>query len=79
MNYLQLSDAPWLTLLVLSPIAGLLLVVLAGAMRLDDRVVKLGATAWSLVSLGLAIFIWAGFNPAAVAEGQGVIQFVEKD
>ena len=78
MNYLQLSDAPWLTLLVLSPIAGLLLVVLAGAMRLDDRVVKLGATAWSLTSLGLAIFIWAGFNPAAVADGQGVIQFVEK-
>src|SRR5215212_9867800 len=78
MNYLQLSDGPWLTLLVLSPIAGLLLVMLAGAMRLDDRVVKLGATAWSLVSLGLAIFIWAGFNPTAVAEGQGVIQFVEK-
>ena len=44
MNYLQLSDAPWLTLLVLSPIAGLLLVMLAGALRLDDRVVKLGAT-----------------------------------
>ena len=78
MNYLQLSDAPWLTLLVLSPIAGLLLVMLAGALRLYDRVVKLGATAWSLTSLGLAIFIWAGFNPAAVAEGQGVIQFVEK-
>src|SRR6266545_2095570 len=78
MNYLQLSDGPWLTLLVLSPIAGLLLVMLAGALRLDDRVVKLGATAWSLTSLVLAIFIWAGFNPAAVAEGQGVIQFVEK-
>src|SRR5215208_1704901 len=78
MNYLQLSDVPWLTLLVLSPVAGLLLVALAGAMRLDDRVVKLGATAWALVSLGLAIFIWAGFNPTAVADGQGVIQFVEK-
>ena len=78
MNYLQLSDTPWLTLLVLSPIVGLLLVMLAGALRLDDRLVKLGATAWSLTSLGLAIFIWAGFNPAAVAGGQGVIQFVEK-
>ena len=55
MNYLQFSDAPWLTLLVLSPIIGLLLVALAGAMRVDDRVVKMGATAWSLVSLGLAI------------------------
>ncbi len=78
MNYLQLSDAPWLTLLVLSPLAGLLLVILAGALRLDDRVVKLGAAAWSMTSLILAIFIWAGFNPAAVADGQGVIQFVEK-
>lgn len=78
MNYLQMSDGPWLTLLVLSPIAGLLLVTLAGALRLDDRLVKVGATAWSLTSLGLAIFLWAGFNPSAVADGQGTIQFVEK-
>jgi NADH-quinone oxidoreductase subunit M len=78
MNYLQFSDGPWLTLLVLSPIAGLLLVMLAGALRLDDRLVKLGATAWSLTSLGLAIFLWAGFNPTAASDGQGVIQFVEK-
>ncbi|HEY3232071.1 MAG TPA: NADH-quinone oxidoreductase subunit M [Roseiflexaceae bacterium] len=77
-NYLIPSDGPWLTLLVLSPIAGLLLVALAGALRLDDRLVKLGATAWSLTSLGLAIFIWAGFDPSAVADGQGVVQFVEK-
>ena len=78
MNYLQMSDGPWLTLLVLSPIVGLLLVALAGALRLDDRLVKVGATAWSLTSLGLAIFLWAGFNPSAVADGQGTIQFVEK-
>jgi NADH-quinone oxidoreductase subunit M len=78
MNYLQFSDGPWLTLLVLSPIAGLLLVMLAGALRLDDRLVKLGATAWSLTSLGLAIVLWAGFNPTAASDGQGVIQFVEK-
>jgi len=63
---------------VLSPIAGLLLVVLAGALRLDDRLVKIGATVWSLTSLGLAIFIWTGFNPSLVAEGQGVVQYVEK-
>ncbi|HJZ48434.1 MAG TPA: NADH-quinone oxidoreductase subunit M, partial [Roseiflexaceae bacterium] len=61
MNYLQLSDGPWLTLLVLSPLAGMLLVALAGALRLDDRLVKLGASVWSLTSLGLAIFIWSGF------------------
>jgi NADH-quinone oxidoreductase subunit M len=78
MNYLQFSDGPWLTLLVLSPIVGLLLVALAAALRLDDRVVKIGATVWSLTSLGLAIFLWSGFNPAAVSDGQGVIQFVEK-
>jgi NADH-quinone oxidoreductase subunit M len=77
-SYLQASDGPWLTLLVLSPIAGLLLVVLAGALRLDDRLVKIGATAWSLTSLGLAIFVWAGFNPSLVAEGQGMVQYVEK-
>src|SRR6266487_3720980 len=38
-NYLIPSDGPWLTLLVLSPIAGMLLVALAGALRLDDRLV----------------------------------------
>jgi NADH-quinone oxidoreductase subunit M len=70
--------APWLTLLVLSPLAGMLLVALAGALRMDDRLVKIGATAWSLTSLGLAIFVWAGFDPRAVADGQGTVQFVEK-
>lgn len=78
MNYLQFSDGPWLTFLVLSPIVGMLLVALSGALRMDDRIVKIGATAWSLTSLGLAIFLWAGFNPSLVADGQGVIQFVEK-
>lgn len=78
MNYIQMGDGPWLTLLVLSPVAGALLVALAGALRLDDRLVKTGATAWSLVSLGLAIFLWAGFDPSAVANGQGAIQFAEK-
>jgi NADH-quinone oxidoreductase subunit M len=78
MNYLQFSDGPWLTFLVLSPIVGMLLVALAGALRLDDRLVKVGATAWSLTSIGMAIFIWAGFNPAAVSDGQGVVQFVEQ-
>ena len=78
MAYLAFSDGAWLTLLVLSPVVGALLVALGGAMRLDDRVVKVSATAWSLTSLGLAIALWAGFDPAAVAEGQGVVQFVEK-
>lgn len=78
MDYLQFSDGPWLTLLVLSPLAGLLLVALAGALRLDDRLVKVGAAAWTLTSIGLAVFIWSRFNPAAVAGDQGMVQFVEK-
>src|SRR5262245_27906749 len=78
MAYLAFSDGAWLTFLVLSPVVGALLVALGGALQLDDRVVKVCATAWSLTSLGLAIALWAGFNPAAVAEGQGVVQFVEK-
>jgi NADH-quinone oxidoreductase subunit M len=78
MPYLAYSDGAWLTFLVLSPVVGALLVALGGALRLEDRVVKVSATAWSLTSLGLAIGLWAGFDPSAVAEGQGVVQFVEK-
>ena len=42
MNYLQFSDGPWLTLLVLSPIAGLLLAStsLIGALS-DSNVIAL--------------------------------------
>ncbi|MEN9937100.1 MAG: hypothetical protein RLZZ387_3679 [Chloroflexota bacterium] len=78
MTYLEYATTPWLTLLVLTPLAGLLLVGLAGALRLDDRLVKIGAAAWSTVPLGIAAVVWAGFDPRAVAEGQGVVQFVEK-
>ncbi len=77
MNYIQMGDGPWLTLLVLSPVAGALLVALAGWLKLDDRLVKTGATAWSLTSIGLALFLWAGFDPNAVANGQGTIQYAE--
>jgi NADH-quinone oxidoreductase subunit M len=78
MAYLSFSNGAWLTFLVLSPVVGALLVALGGALRLEDRVIKTSATAWSLTSLGLAIGLWAGFDPSAVAEGQGVVQFVEK-
>lgn len=78
MTYLSFSSVPLLTLLILSPLLGLALTALAAVARLDDRVVKLGATAWSTVPLALAIVVWAGFNPGAVADGQGVVQFVEK-
>ncbi|MEM8532707.1 MAG: NADH-quinone oxidoreductase subunit M [Chloroflexota bacterium] len=78
MDYLQFSNGPWLTLLILSPLVGMLLVAVGAALRMDDRLVKLGATAWSLTSLGLAVFLWSGFDSSAVANGQGVVQFVEK-
>jgi NADH:ubiquinone oxidoreductase subunit 4 (subunit M) len=78
MTYLAYASTPWLTLLILSPLVGLALTALAGALRLDDRTVIIGATAWSTVPLALAIIVWVGFNPNATADGQGVVQFVEK-
>jgi NADH-quinone oxidoreductase subunit M len=69
---------PWLTLLVLSPMVGVALIGLAALLRLDDRTVKIGTTAWMLVPIALALPIWAGFDPTATSSGQGVIQFVEK-
>jgi NADH-quinone oxidoreductase subunit M len=68
---------PWLTLLMLSPLAGMLLVGLAGWLRLDDRMVRLGATAWTGVPIALAAVVWSRFDPSAVAQGQGAIQLVE--
>ncbi|GAB4206145.1 MAG: NADH-quinone oxidoreductase subunit M [Roseiflexaceae bacterium] len=78
MSYLEFADGPWLTLLVLSPLVGLLLLGLGAALRLDARTVKIGATLWSLTTLGMAIFIRADFDPGLVRDGQGVVQFVER-
>ncbi len=69
---------PWLTLLLLSPLIGVLLVGLAAALRLDDRTVRLGATAWTGVPITLAAVVWARFEPGATAAGQGTVQLVEK-
>ncbi|EFO79260.1 proton-translocating NADH-quinone oxidoreductase, chain M [Oscillochloris trichoides DG-6] len=69
---------PWLTLLLLTPLLGMVLVGIAGAMRLDDRIVKLGVLAWTGVPIALAALITAGFNPNATADGQAALQFVEK-
>jgi len=77
-TYLEPSAVPWLSLLILAPLVGMLLVGVAAALRLDDRLVKVGAAAWSCVPLGIAAVVWAGFEPRAVAEGQAVVQFVEK-
>ncbi len=69
---------PWLTLLVFSPLVGALLVLLALLLRLPDPLVKRGVVAWMLIPLGIALYIWAGYDPALVREGQGVIQFAER-
>jgi NADH-quinone oxidoreductase subunit M len=78
--YLSASPdgVPWLTLLMLSPLVGIALVGFAAVVRLDDRTVRRGVLAWMLIPLGLAIAVWQGFDPSAVSDGQGVIQFVEK-
>lgn len=77
MSYLNTSTIPWLTLLFLTPLAGMLLVGLAAAMRMDNRLVKIGATAWSLIPIGIACVLYAGFDPRATAQGQSIVQFVE--
>ncbi len=69
---------PWLTLLVLTPLVGMLFVGLAGILRLPDRLVRSGAVAWSLVPLGLTVWMYTQFNPQALASGQQVVQFVER-
>ncbi len=77
--YLILSPGPpWLTLLVLTPLIGMVLVGMAGWLGLDDRLVKLGATAWMGLPIAIAAVIWAGFDPQATAGGQGAVQFVER-
>lgn len=69
---------PWLTMLILAPVVGIVLIGLAALLRLDDRVVKIGATAWMFVPIGLAAMVLAGFDPTATSSGQAAIQFVEK-
>src|SRR5688572_27993234 len=75
--YLSPSNGFLLTLLVLSPLVGMLLVALLGALNVPDRAVKYLSTAWSANSIGLAVYIWSIFDPSAVAEGQAKIQLVE--
>lgn len=72
------DGVPWLTLLLLSPIIGVLLIGLAGALRWDNRLVRIGTTAWMGVPIGIAALAAARFNPSATAAGQGVVQLVEK-
>jgi NADH-quinone oxidoreductase subunit M len=69
---------PWLTLLLLSPLVGVILIGLAALVRMDNHIIKVGTTAWMFVSLGLAVIVLTGFDASATSSGQGTIQFVEK-
>jgi NADH-quinone oxidoreductase subunit M len=79
-SYLMASPdgIPWLSLLVLMPLVGIVLIGLAAIVRLDDRIVKYGTVAWMLIPIGIGVFLWNSFDPMATSDGQGVIQFVEK-
>lgn len=72
------GGVPWLTLLLLTPLAGTLLVGLAGLIGLSDRTIRLGVVAWMLLPIGLAGVVWAGFDATLTSDGQGVVQFVER-
>ncbi len=80
MEYLRFADGPWLTLLILAPLVGALLVGVGAALRLPEGLTRPAATLWSLVPLGLAAFVWAGFAPAQTSDGgqQAVVQFAER-
>jgi NADH-quinone oxidoreductase subunit M len=72
------DGVPWLTLLMLSPLLGMALVALAAWLRLDDRMVRLGVTAWTGVPFAIAAVVWTRFDPGATAAGQGAVQLVER-
>lgn len=65
------DGVPWLTLLVLSPLVGILLVGLSAALRLDDRVVRLGATAWTGVPLAIAWWSGRALTPRPAPGARG--------
>jgi NADH-quinone oxidoreductase subunit M len=69
---------PWLTLLVLAPLAGIALIGLAWLLKFNEQTVKAGVLAWTGVPLLLAGMVWARFDPLAVASGQGAVQLVER-
>lgn len=69
---------PWLTLLVFSPLMGAVLVLAAMLLHLPDQLVRRGVVAWMLIPLGIALYVWAGYDPTLVRGGQGVVQFAEQ-
>jgi NADH-quinone oxidoreductase subunit M len=59
MNDVQLSGTGLLSTIVFSPLAGMFLVLLWPG-RGDGRAIKRGAFVWSLIPLGLVLYLWWG-------------------
>ena len=79
-DFLSLSDWSVTSLIALSPLVGMLLALIWPGK--DDRVVKWGVFAWSLVPLGFVLFLWlsGSFNPYALSTDgtQSLIQQVDR-
>lgn len=77
-DFLRTSDWGITSLLALSPLVGMVLALVWPGK--DDRAVRWGVFAWSLVPLGIALFLWfsGGFNPADIGAGQAAIQQVDR-
>ncbi|MBA3468984.1 MAG: NADH-quinone oxidoreductase subunit M, partial [Herpetosiphonaceae bacterium] len=79
-DFLKTSEWMPTTLLALSPLIGMVLALVWPGK--DDRTVRWGVFAWSLVPLGLVLFLWFSgqFNPAllSTAGDQAMIQQVDR-
>ena len=79
-DFLKTSEWGITSLLALSPLIGMVLALVWPGK--DDRIVRWGVFAWSLVPLGLMLFLWfsGSFNPnaIAVAGDQALIQQVDR-
>ena len=72
MNDVQLSGTGLLSMIVFSPLAGMFLVLLWPG-RGDGRAIKWGTFVWSLIPLGLMLYLWWGrlFDPDAMMTASG--------
>ena len=81
-EFIKFSDWSITTLIALSPLVGMLLALVFPKPAENSRTIAWGVFAWSLVPLGLTLFLWlsGGFNPAlaSVAGDQAMIQQVDR-
>ncbi|MFD3164828.1 NuoM family protein [Herpetosiphon sp. NSE202] len=81
-EFIKFSDWSITTLIALSPLVGMLLALVFPKPAQNSRTIAWGVFAWSLVPLGLTLFLWlsGGFNPAlaSVTGDQAMIQQVDR-